>query len=1051
MKYVKFVVVYFIVLAVLYISTTVVFADDAVVNEMEGQWTAGSNVGSVACVSSTANSPGTPDAGEACLEATSNAVAGNSEKSIYFSDTYSHDFTSYPILSMKFNAWGGCPGATTYYAKITVTSSDNQSYVSTYTITPNQWNALSFDLTPWEYKGKVQRLTVSFWTDSSQNWAPKFQIDTIKFSNSNGKYYNRNYRWYWNFELPWSLGSNTTGMSYTDSISNWPGGGYESNGMKGCYSLQVSTSTVAGNQLRSVYRTFSPAVDWTARPLLSVKMNTWGGCPGAPVSAGNAPYKAVIKVYSGTNVFTSTQPMSSNGWQEILIDLSGWSYINNITKIEVGMYAESTENWSNNFQIDNIYIRSKTTFPTFSASNNTYADLANKMLQRGWFTDPGLNASKSGRGIQVAWWREWDTLLNSWINTSSNKFYGEDVNADEREMLLNHPIRNDGFVMMNTEESNFVTNNMGQPFPDYTNSNNLIKGWEFNTSGNTEGWTPYNSGANGVDCGRFMIYTPNNDPIIVSSDNLSVDAFNSPYIIIRMASNNTDTSGKIYFTTTTDTTWNETKAVSFTVINDNNYHLYYVPMYSNTVWTGTIKQLRLDPVAVGSSTNSVRIDWIHCAYDNSWNNNSGFILGSARYFYWNWDISFLQSQMPRLRSAMHYMNANMQGSTYNYIYSTYWGHDGTSGISPGIRYGCGLGSNYWDLLPSGNKDFYASVWYYAALKEMANLESLVESNSSWGIGSNPYGETSSNLTGRANSVYSTIVTNNTPGFWDTTNQRYVPLVDVNNEKHDYGYVFMNLEAMYYGLADTTKATNIFNWLDGTRTITGDTSTGSDIYTFGFAPRATTKRNTDWYVFTWTPTAFPWGGQVQDGGGVLYTSYYDVMSRLKYKGKDNAWTRYKAMLDWYNSAQNEGGYRQYFANRSINMQGGGTPGGIGVDSDFTDAAIAPLPILYGFIGVNVDKDVFVVAPSIPSELTWMQVSNVNYQSCDTTVYVSTTQIKVTMNISTGTKKMKFGSLTPNTEYNVLKDGAAFTTVTADSNGYITFSTSGTGSHEYSVTR
>ena len=58
-----------------------------------------------------------------------------------------------------------------------------------------------------------------------------------------------------------------------------------------------------------------------------------------------------------------------------------------------------------------------------------------------------------------------------------------------------------------------------------------------------------------------------------------------------------------------------------------------------------------------------------------------------------------------------------------------------------------------------------------------------------------------------------------------------------------------------------------------------------------APRATTKRNIDWYAFAWSgPEAIPFGGQVQDGGAVLGFSFYDVMSRIKMLGPDDAWKR-----------------------------------------------------------------------------------------------------------------------------------------------------------------
>ena len=72
-----------------------------------------------------------------------------------------------------------------------------------------------------------------------------------------------------------------------------------------------------------------------------------------------------------------------------------------------------------------------------------------------------------------------------------------------------------------------------------------------------------------------------------------------------------------------------------------------------------------------------------------------------------------------------------------------------------------------------------------------------------------------------------------------------------------------------------------SWINGDRIVAGDTAQGADIYHWRFAPRATTKRNIDWYFWAWSsPESIPWGGQVQDGGAVLGFSYHDLMARLQ---------------------------------------------------------------------------------------------------------------------------------------------------------------------------
>src|SRR5207253_7715314 len=76
-------------------------------------------------------------------------------------------------------------------------------------------------------------------------------------------------------------------------------------------------------------------------------------------------------------------------------------------------------------------------------------------------------------------------------------------------------------------------------------------------------------------------------------------------------------------------------------------------------------------------------------------------------------------------------------------------------------------------------------------------------------------------------------------------------VDLDGNLHDYGFTFLNNEAVYYGFATAEQAQFIHTWLSGQRTVEGDTATGADIYHWRFGPRSTTRRNLDYYVWGWS--------------------------------------------------------------------------------------------------------------------------------------------------------------------------------------------------------
>lgn len=154
----------------------------------------------------------------------------------------------------------------------------------------------------------------------------------------------------------------------------------------------------------------------------------------------------------------------------------------------------------------------------------------------------------------------------------------------------------------------------------------VIKAWEFNNyeQGSSpewerDGWdlrniavwdVHYNSD---VGSGSFQIDPSGNDPGILSPEiNLSANNFHT--VKTRMSSNCPDGQGKIYFITTADTNWNEAKCVSFSVNTGSQWQEYSVYMGGNAHWTGTIKQIRIDPAEnglSGTASDTVGFDYIH--------------------------------------------------------------------------------------------------------------------------------------------------------------------------------------------------------------------------------------------------------------------------------------------------------------------------------------------------------------------------------------------------------------------------------------------------------
>ncbi len=322
-------------------------------------------------------------------------------------------------------------------------------------------------------------------------------------------------------------------------------------------------------------------------------------------------------------------------------------------------------------------------------------------------------------------------------------------------------------------------------------------------------------------------------------------------------------------------------------------------------------------------------------------------------------------------------SANFRTRKRHCIYTTWPGHDGRSGVrwvngKKEVIIGEGIGNNYWDLLPFGGEDALATVYYYDTLGDLAELEELVAAHPEWKISKDGAFDPA-DLRGQAAKVKAYF----DKRFWNPATGRF-GTVDLDGQLHDYGFTFLNNEAIVFGLPTREQAESIESWMNGTRTVAGDTSTGADIYHWRFGPRTTTRRNIDWYYWGWSaPESIPWGYQVQDGGAVLGWTYYDLMARLKTSGPDAAATRLKAIADWFDDVQRGGGYRAYYGKDPSRgtLQGGNSAGGLGIDKEFMESVLATQVMLYGFLGFQPTIDGFAISPQLPKEWPELTISRI----------------------------------------------------------------------------
>jgi hypothetical protein len=613
-------------------------------------------------------------------------------------------------------------------------------------------------------------------------------------------------------------------------------------------------------------------------------------------------------------------------------------------------------------------------------------------------------------------------LLTSdiWLGNARPRNVQETIQEVHRRNLLAMQMDEEGYVLTNQHFSH--AHDHGWPFPMWTQADvgpakvrGKTAGWHFQASADAvpgwvgqqylrhwkqdmyvgqtaaDSWQLVNAKSAGIVNNRWCVEATGDSPAIITPEGAEIEAFQAPYLQLRWKRTDTQQGHALPYVEwlrENDGQFGPDRRVYFrrerTPLSGEFDHSI-ITMYRHPDWQGKIKRMRIC-LAPGESAGTFEIDSFFTVYDTRHSiNNPIFILASSRYFAWTQDLDFLHGQINRMRLALRYQQTVMGGLEHNHIRNPWPGHDGLPGFvkdengAKTLRGGHGIGNNYWDLMPFGWDDLYATNQYYAATLAMADLEEALDKNPGWGMPSGALKFDPAFLRKHADDVKRTANTL----FWNDRTGRFIASIDREGRRYDYGYTFLNLDAIWYSLADETHSRTVMDWIAGDRIVEGDTSTGADIYHWRFAPRATTLRNLEWYGQGWhAPESIPWGAQIQDGGAVLGFSFYDLWARLKVRGPDDAWRRLTEILAWENDVHAEGGYRKYYegGKRGTTLQGGGTAGGLGIDFEFYESSLVPSIVVYGFMGIDArPDDVLHVRPALPKACPEMHAQRLLYKN------------------------------------------------------------------------
>lgn len=590
---------------------------------------------------------------------------------------------------------------------------------------------------------------------------------------------------------------------------------------------------------------------------------------------------------------------------------------------------------------------------------------------------------------------------------------------------------------------------MGWPFPNATHAGNSgstgdttnVRFWEFNEDDTLSTWTSslsdvskgaglYQGTTNSTNSVTFTVedYGVTKSPIIRKTSC-------APWLSFELRMSNVKNPENIddIYVKWVDSNSNEyeVKAGDIAALNyefGTEYnHVLYLPMYTHTGWNGKqIKKITIEIRGTGAFGGTFALNYVRPSYDTRHsNNNANYIEALKEYYNMTGDVGFVEANITKARKAMNFYlqmyDKDKKLNKQSYLY----GHGGDKSSLAN-----GLGNGYWDILYTPVYDFQSNMYFYQALKDLSYLEGVLSTNdvsvsdpatidtaTTSGIESSTYSESASALNTIANDVVETMRTY----FWNTETERFMAGYDNSSNKVDYGYTTWNLQAIELGIATEDQKANIMSWIDGSGTVS-EGNEKTDIYNYSFAPRTATVddkgtgTNASGIYGAFianggnsTVKGQKFGESLQFGGAVMYSSYYDLTSRIQVNGANNALDRLKGIQSWYNKVSTayknssdpkksvKDFYLPYFKENGVTMQNGtrGTGNGaVGIDGEFTESLLVAAAIPYGFFGMDSEGgNTLCVTPKLPSTMDHWKVENMQYNGVtyDLSIYKDAVRI------------------------------------------------------------
>lgn len=675
---------------------------------------------------------------------------------------------------------------------------------------------------------------------------------------------------------------------------------------------------------------------------------------------------------------------------------------------------------------------------------------------------------RPGEGFEGMFNTQWVMEATTWYSSDG---FNYDAAESLKEWLEMVPVDRYGYVWNGNdivEDTNIALSNakhaMGWPLPNASHANadsdERSVYWDFNGNSTEENACVWDSNisatvANGVYSGtasaesevqfyvwdkalwsglRDSIVQTEYAPWLSIDLRISGDVENIDDIYIYYTTSQSGTKPNTYKISA-----KETAPIWYDMTGDTYEHMLYVPMYTQDTWhsgNGTAEtvttgakdiygiMIEIVPKEGKTLNGTFALNYVRPSFDTRYSNNNALYISTLKEYYsMTGDISVVKDNITNARKAMNFLmqmyDEDRNLNDQSYLFGHYGDQENLAG---------GMVNGYWDVTYTPVYDFQSNLYFYEALNDLAYLEEALESAGitvsdsatvmtatiTGGLGSHDYTYASSLETTASDVLAAMQATTANGGFWNGT--RFVAGKNNSGNVVDNGHVVWNLQAIESEIATDEQAASIMTWIDGEE----------DMYQFGLAPMTNTIDNesSNMYSSFYKHTIMSENeignflNNVQNGGAVMYSSYYDIISRLQVNGTEDAYDRLQAIQKWYAPISEaydyitddaKDFYYNYFAsdstkpyyylqngNRDVDGDGVRDCGNgiIGLDGEFPESLLTVAAIPYGFFGVDsISASCLGISPSLPEDLQHWKIENMEFNNVkyDVSIFRGVTRI------------------------------------------------------------